>query len=187
MSELTVVPDAPSEGFYCPGCGTKYDTPGICTGPVESGHQPLAVVPVTDEEATMEASKVGGADAPAPDAAALEGVYNEPFDPVKAGVPTNAQFSDLLSRVSSLESSLGGAQTAFKQLAGTTDDRLGAVEARVAALEAASAPDEQAKVPAAPEPPAAPVEAPAAPATGFTPTPAPGEGPVAPEGGWPTS
>src|SRR5579864_4849453 len=90
-SDLTVVPDAPAEGYYCPGCGTKYDTPGICTGPVESGHQPLAVVAVTDETATTETSAVKP-DAPEEISSAPDG-------------SAAADISTLKSRVSSLESS----------------------------------------------------------------------------------
>lgn len=32
---------------YCPGCGKRYDTPGICTGNDESGHAPVNVVKVS--------------------------------------------------------------------------------------------------------------------------------------------
>jgi hypothetical protein len=33
--------------FYCEGCGTRYDTPGTCEGPVGGNpHEPIAVVKV---------------------------------------------------------------------------------------------------------------------------------------------
>lgn len=108
--ELTVVEDAPAEKpFYCPGCGTRYDTPGVCTGPIESGHQPMAVVPSEDETATPEeaAAAAKTADPEAGGIAPVEGVTNEPFDPAVAGVPTIAQHSAVVAKVTTLEGAFG--------------------------------------------------------------------------------
>jgi hypothetical protein len=37
--------------YYCPGCGIRYDTPGICTGHDEAGHAPIDVEKVTGAKA----------------------------------------------------------------------------------------------------------------------------------------
>lgn len=34
--------------FYCPGCGTRYDTPGVCEGTLEAKHEPIDVEKVAD-------------------------------------------------------------------------------------------------------------------------------------------
>jgi hypothetical protein len=47
--------------WYCPGCGTRYDTAGICEGTGESKHEPLDVEKVA--EAGKEEKKAAGATA----------------------------------------------------------------------------------------------------------------------------
>lgn len=36
--------------FYCPGCGSRFDTAGVCTGPDGSGHEPTAVEKVAGSD-----------------------------------------------------------------------------------------------------------------------------------------
>lgn len=35
--------------YYCPGCGRRYDTPGVCTGWPEAGHPEILVERVEGE------------------------------------------------------------------------------------------------------------------------------------------
>jgi len=56
--------------YACPGCGARYDTPGICTGQGESPHEPMTVTAVakaTKKEKEKKDDDAGGAD---PNAAA---------------------------------------------------------------------------------------------------------------------
>lgn len=52
-----------SDGDYaCPGCGARYDTPGVCEGPSsESRHEPISV------EAVKDSSAAGGSGGPSKD------------------------------------------------------------------------------------------------------------------------
>lgn len=43
--------EAEDGDYACPGCGARYDTPGICTGAGEAGHEPLAVEAVSAPDA----------------------------------------------------------------------------------------------------------------------------------------
>lgn len=53
-----------SDGDYaCPGCGARYDTPGICEGSSEAGHEPTPVKSV--KESVKELAKSAKADAAA--------------------------------------------------------------------------------------------------------------------------
>ncbi len=55
----TVVEYEHSDGkYYCPGCGKRYDTPGVCEGSVEAGHGALAV------EQVIPSKKSDGGDSP---------------------------------------------------------------------------------------------------------------------------
>lgn len=43
--------------YACPGCGKRYDTPGICEGSSESPHEPLQVEAVADGDSAKEPTK----------------------------------------------------------------------------------------------------------------------------------
>ena len=40
--------DPATAAFYCPGCGLRYETAGVCTGIESSPHEPISVEPLPD-------------------------------------------------------------------------------------------------------------------------------------------
>lgn len=58
--------EAEDGDYYCPGCGARYDTPGVCTGATESPHEATQVEAV---KAAAKAAKSAESDKEAPAAA----------------------------------------------------------------------------------------------------------------------
>lgn len=81
MSDLAPEP-APAE-FYCPGCGARYQTPGVCTGSVEGPHEPIAVTAVDGDVAPTTPAAPAGPATPATPAEPAT-----PATPAEPAVPT---------------------------------------------------------------------------------------------------